>query len=243
VHLNAPLGLDAVQISELSSKARALLPDEGDILDEGAEAKIQELVEAYQHDSALSEEEIVAELATVLPPPDDLDPEAPAREVDQGFSDQPLPVHRRVMQLMLDVATRWNAKYLMIDRYYQLRSCINVILGTPGVAPELVLDRNEVLQLEAVMIVLRIFFHATTYLEGEKYCTLSAFIPLMALLKAQLQDDTLYVVRNFLLKTTFPSDIDYLFNVYSYFVLFFLVRVHFLRLHVLTKLINFALLL
>ena len=210
VHLNAPLDLDAEQLDQLASNARAFLPDEGDILEADAEAKIKDIVEAFQQDSALTADEIVSELATGLPPSDDHDPDVlPAgnRQADQGWAAGGQPLHRRVMQLMLDVATRWNAKYLMISRYYQLMSCTNVILGTPGVAPELCLSRDEVRQLEAIMVVLRIFFQATTYLEGEKYCTLSAFIPLMTLLKASMQNDFHFSVRVlFLPNSIFSSD-------------------------------------
>jgi len=100
------------------------------------------------------------------------------------------PIHRRVLALMLDVRTRWNSSYLMLERYYKLMQYVNVILGQ--LRPDLILTSAEVQELESILIVLRPFFEITTILEGEKYSTLAAVTPLMCILKKQMQTDELF---------------------------------------------------
>ena len=106
------------------------------------------------------------------------------------------PMHRRVLELVLDVATRWNAKFLMIDRYQMQLPFINQVLDAAGgEIAKLKLTPLEVQQLESVLVILRLVYEVTTLLEGESYSTLSLLYPVFADLIRKLENDALFVVR------------------------------------------------
>lgn len=83
--------------------------------------------------------------------------------------------------LMLDVRTRWNSIFLMVERYVELSPFVaRALLEMPTAPP--MLGGEDIQVLREVMRVLKPLFTATTNMSGQKYVTASMSIPIVRLL-------------------------------------------------------------
>ena len=93
--------------------------------------------------------------------------------------------------------TRWNAKYLMLERFNKLLPFATKVLRDSG-HNAAVLTTGEIKEVDAYLDVLRPCFQTTTWLEGQKYATLSALYPLLHRLYNKLISDVNFQVFFFL---------------------------------------------
>jgi hypothetical protein len=82
----------------------------------------------------------------------------------------------------------------MLERYHALLPFVVQVLRKANLS-KLILTPEESHLLESLLLVLRPIFQVTTWLEGEKYTTLSSVHPLIFLLVRELSDDNMFVVR------------------------------------------------
>ncbi|XP_017475565.1 PREDICTED: zinc finger BED domain-containing protein 4-like [Rhagoletis zephyria] len=91
---------------------------------------------------------------------------------------------------VLDVRTRWNSLYYMLDRYVELAPVIHQILLLDSKAPHLP-TALELKTIEEILDVLKPFEIATKEISGENFVTVSKVIPIVKTLRAQMRNEML----------------------------------------------------
>lgn len=84
----------------------------------------------------------------------------------------------KMLKLILDMKTRWNSTYYMLDRLIKLIPYISQILISYSDAPPMITTKNKEEVME-INTLLRPLEAMTTQISGEKYATLSQVIPLV----------------------------------------------------------------
>nr|CAD7260408.1 unnamed protein product [Timema shepardi] len=109
------------------------------------------------------------------------------------------------LKLILDVKTRWNSVYHMLERYIELSSIVHPILLQNPKAP-LAPTAVELNSAKQLLNILKPVEYVTREVSGEKCATISKIIPLINCLRAQVMavDETdselVEVVKEALLK-------------------------------------------
>lgn len=100
-----------------------------------------------------------------------------------------------VKKLILDVSTRWNSVFYMLQRFVELSKIILEIMLTRPNGPEMI----SVIQLQEihdVIVVLRPLEMVTTEMSAENYVTISKVLPIVSCLNngvsSQLPKSDLY---------------------------------------------------
>lgn len=91
------------------------------------------------------------------------------------------------LKLIMDVKTRWNSTFHMLQRYIQLRSIVNEILLENPNAPDIVSAQENNL-IQKIILILNPFEYVTRDISGEKYVTSSKIIPTVNCLRLQIED-------------------------------------------------------
>lgn len=89
--------------------------------------------------------------------------------------------------LIMDVQTRWNSTFYMVERYLELKGTVNEILLENPHAP-CILSALEHQVLRKILLVLQPFEYVTKDICGEKYATTSKIIPTVNCLQVQLKN-------------------------------------------------------
>lgn len=82
-----------------------------------------------------------------------------------------------IKKLILDVRTRWNSSFYMINRFIDMLTTINEILITKPLSPPMLIA-NEIDCLKEITKILNIFEQVTVEASGQNYVTLSKIIPM-----------------------------------------------------------------
>lgn len=88
-------------------------------------------------------------------------------------------------KLILDVKTRWNSVYYMLERYIELAPYVHQILMLNTKAPPTP-SALEMKNIKLLLNILKPLEHITKELSGEQYVTISKVIPMVNCLKAQI---------------------------------------------------------
>lgn len=83
-----------------------------------------------------------------------------------------------MLQMILDVKTRWNSLYYMVERFLKLFKIISNILLDKPKAPDF-LNTREVTTLKEVRNLLQPLEDLTRKISGDKYPTISCMLPLI----------------------------------------------------------------
>lgn len=83
-----------------------------------------------------------------------------------------------VYKLILDVKTRWNSTFYMLDRFLILSKLVSDVLLQKPSGPEM-LTARELQQLRETIKLLRPFEKVTLEISGEKYVVISKIMPLL----------------------------------------------------------------
>lgn len=83
-----------------------------------------------------------------------------------------------VHKLILDVKTRWNSTFYMLDRFLILSKCVSDVLLQKPSGPEM-LTARELQQLRETLKLLRPFEKVTLEISGDKYVVISKIMPLL----------------------------------------------------------------
>ncbi|XP_017471078.1 PREDICTED: zinc finger BED domain-containing protein 4-like [Rhagoletis zephyria] len=89
---------------------------------------------------------------------------------------------------ILDVRTRWNSLYYMLDRYVQLAPTIHQILVLDSKAPPIP-TAQELETITTILEVLKLFEIATKEISGEQFVKVSKVIPIVKTLRAQMRNE------------------------------------------------------
>ncbi|CAF1151187.1 unnamed protein product, partial [Brachionus calyciflorus] len=101
-------------------------------------------------------------------------------------------------RLLQDVPTRWNSKFLMLDRYSEQNVMVNEVLRDRRLNNKhehLTFNNNEIKSLNDSVKILQPFYDATVELSGIKYPTLSIAMPIVLSLRESLaanENDTMF---------------------------------------------------
>lgn len=90
-----------------------------------------------------------------------------------------------VKKMVLDVRTRWNSTFYMIQRFLELLSIVSQILVCDSSAPEFPTG-PELADLRQLEKLLKPFEFATTEISSEKYVSISKIIPMVNCLTSHL---------------------------------------------------------
>lgn len=91
------------------------------------------------------------------------------------------------LKLILDVKTRWNSVYYMLQRYIELAPIVHQILMLNTKAPPTP-SAVEMQNIKTLILILKPLEYVTKELSGEQYVTISKIIPMVNCLKAQIND-------------------------------------------------------
>jgi len=92
-------------------------------------------------------------------------------------------------KLILDVSTRWNSVYYMVQRFLELSSLISdILLHRPSAPPMPSAINLQVLQ--AVLVVLRPFENVTLEMSSQRNVTISKVLPLVSCLNNSITSYT-----------------------------------------------------
>lgn len=94
------------------------------------------------------------------------------------------------LKLILDVKTRWNSVYYMLQRYIELAPTVHQILMLNTKAPPTP-SAVEMQNIKTLISILKPLEYVTKELSGEQYVTISKIIPMVNCLKAQINDISL----------------------------------------------------
>lgn len=91
------------------------------------------------------------------------------------------------LKLILDVKTRWNSVYYMLERYVTLAPLVHQILMMNTTAPPTP-TAIELQEIKTMLTILKPLEHVTKEISGEQYVTISKVIPIVNCLKTQIQN-------------------------------------------------------
>ncbi|XP_059044985.1 uncharacterized protein LOC131840804 [Achroia grisella] len=91
------------------------------------------------------------------------------------------------LKLILDVKTRWNSVYYMLQRYIELAPIVNQILMLNTKAPPTP-SAVEMQNIKTLICILKPLEYVTKELSGEQYATISKIIPMVNCLKTQINN-------------------------------------------------------
>lgn len=91
------------------------------------------------------------------------------------------------LKLILDVKTRWNSVYYMLQRYIELASIVHQILMLNTKAPPTP-SAVEMQNIKTLICILKPLEYVTKELSGEQYVTISKIIPMVNCLKTQINN-------------------------------------------------------
>jgi hypothetical protein len=81
------------------------------------------------------------------------------------------------LKLLQNVKTRWNSEFYMIERIYDMRDALRLVLH---IFPQLpLLDRDDWVTIEELIDILAPIESATRMLCGSSYSTISSVIPII----------------------------------------------------------------
>jgi hypothetical protein len=86
-----------------------------------------------------------------------------------------------VKKLILDVSTRWNNVFYMLQRFVELSKIISEIMLTRPNGPEMISAR-QLQEIYDVIVVLRPLEMVTTEMSAENYVTISKVLPIVSCL-------------------------------------------------------------
>ncbi|XP_039282219.1 zinc finger BED domain-containing protein RICESLEEPER 3-like [Nilaparvata lugens] len=110
----------------------------------------------------------------------------------------------KMKKMILDVKTRWNSTYYMVEQFLDLIRIISQLLVDDPSSPVMP-SSPEIETLKNVIVILRPLESATTEISGDKYVTISKIIPMVNMLSSHLEnsfgqlDPTTEAVRKVLL--------------------------------------------
>lgn len=109
----------------------------------------------------------------------------------------------KMRKMILDVKTRWNSTYYMVERFLDLLKIVSQLLIEEPSSPEMP-NAVEIDALRNLAAILRPFEFATSEISGEKYVTMSKIIPMVNTLTTHLlnfksNDPAIETVRKVLL--------------------------------------------
>lgn len=90
-------------------------------------------------------------------------------------------------KLILDVRTRWNSTYYMLERFMDLISTIGAILLCRSDAPPMITS-SEIGCLREIVQLIQPFERLTKEISGQHYVTVSKVIPLVSCLRGMLDN-------------------------------------------------------
>lgn len=91
----------------------------------------------------------------------------------------------KVKKMVLDVKTRWNSTFYMVQRFLELLTVVSQILIYDNSSPEMPTS-SEIADLRQLESLLTPYEYATTEISGEKYVTISKIIPMVNCLTSHL---------------------------------------------------------
>lgn len=94
-----------------------------------------------------------------------------------------------MLKMILDVKTRWNSLYYMVDRFLNLFKIISNILLEKQKAPDC-LNTREVNTLKEVKNLLQPLEDLTRKISGDKYPTISCMLPLIKFVNSAINQMT-----------------------------------------------------
>lgn len=89
------------------------------------------------------------------------------------------------LKLILDVKTRWNSVFYMLQRYIELAPIVHQILMLNVKAPPTP-SAVEMQHIKTLIFILKPLEYVTKVISGERYVTISKIIPIVNCLKAQI---------------------------------------------------------
>ena len=96
-----------------------------------------------------------------------------------------------ILSIPVDVCTRWNSTYKMMERISNQVNLINEALSDRSLNKKFrqyVLNETEIKNLASAVDILHCFDYATTLLSGTNYSTISVCIPIIYLISQNLQE-------------------------------------------------------
>lgn len=95
--------------------------------------------------------------------------------------------------LIMDVQTRWNSLYMMLERMVSLERYVRILLTSEAILQEYLIDDDGWTELRLLLEILKPFKLATDYFSSMKLANLGAVIPiydqLVSMVSAVLESD------------------------------------------------------